>query len=143
VEAEAILSLDVSESEISNMKGIEKFIHLDTLYCQVNPLAGLDISNLASLKYLDCRGCGLHALDVSQCIELTDLHCGIKWWDLYNYLTSLDVSHNPALQKLDCSFNPLTSLGEVCVWTMPFPPEGLDLDITGSPNVYFTTDCSQ
>ena len=31
---------------------------------------------------------------------------------------------------------------EVCVWEMPFPPEGFELDSTGSPNVYFTTECS-
>ena len=25
---------------------------------------------------------------------------------------------------------------------MPFPPVGVTLDITGSPNIYFTTDCT-
>jgi hypothetical protein len=37
----------------------------------------------------------------------------------------------------------MPSLHEVCVWEMPFPPlEGLKLEKTGSPNVYFTTECS-
>ena len=35
-EAEVILSLDVSERGISEMKGIEAFINLDTLICNNN-----------------------------------------------------------------------------------------------------------
>jgi len=44
--------------------------------------------------------------------------------------------------NLNLSFMP--TLYEVCVWEMPFPPDDkVDLvDTTGSPNVYFTTDCS-
>jgi len=37
----------------------------------------------------------------------------------------------------------MPSLFKVCVWTTPFPPEGVDVDTTGSPNVYFTIDCSK
>jgi len=36
----------------------------------------------------------------------------------------------------------MPTLEEVCVWTMPFPPEGFKLCADGSPNTYFTTDCS-
>ena len=35
------------------------------------------------------------------------------------------------------------SLEKVCVWNMQFPPDGVEVDTTGSPNVYFTTDCSK
>jgi hypothetical protein len=87
-------------------------------------------------------------------------------------LQQLDVSKNPNLRWLDCSGNPITeldisininlgksgpdknwdpaiglygmpSLGQVCVWTMPFPPEGVTIDTTNSPNVYFTTECGK
>jgi len=34
-------------------------------------------------------------------------------------------------------------LEKVCVWTMPFPPEEIKVCTDGSPNVYFTTDCSK
>ena len=34
-------------------------------------------------------------------------------------------------------------LNKVCVWSTPFPPIGVEVDTTGSPNVYFTTDCSK
>ena len=78
-----------------------------------------------------------------------------------NQLTSLDVSNNTALGGLNLSNNQLISLdisnnidlrgvqlndmpsiNEVCVWEMPFPPDGVDVDVTNSPNVVFTTDCT-
>jgi len=39
----------------------------------------------------------------------------------------------------------MPSLYAVCVWTTPFPPKGSYISIMseGSPNVYFTTDCSK
>jgi hypothetical protein len=37
----------------------------------------------------------------------------------------------------------MPSLSKVCVWTMPFPPIGVMVDTTGSPNVYFTMDCNK
>jgi hypothetical protein len=37
----------------------------------------------------------------------------------------------------------MPTLEEVCVWTMPSPPEGFLLCADGSPNVYFTMDCSK
>jgi len=42
---------------------------------------------------------------------------------------------------LDISEMP--SLYEVCVWVVPFPPEGVLVNTTGSPNFYFTTECSK
>ena len=59
----------------------------------------------------------------------------------YNQLSTLDVSHNAALTLL--RLNEMPSLNKVCVWEMPFPPEGVEVDTTGSPNVHFTTDCSK
>jgi len=38
--------------------------------------------------------------------------------------------------------NDMPSINQVCVWVMPFPPDGVDVDTTNSPNVYFTTDCT-
>jgi hypothetical protein len=40
----------------------------------------------------------------------------------------------------------MPNLEEVCVWTLPFPgppPDNLNVNTTGSPNIYFTMDCSQ
>jgi len=36
----------------------------------------------------------------------------------------------------------MPSLNKVCVWEMPFPPAGVSVSTTDSPNIYFTTDCN-
>jgi N-acetylneuraminic acid mutarotase len=161
-EAEAILSLDVRESGISDMTGMEAFINLDSLICSENQIDSLDVSNNTALKLLDCSVNQLASLDVSENAALTSLLCS------NNQLTTLDVSKNIALEVLGCDGNQLTSLdisnnnligsGDfdytelnlaanpslkyVCVWTIPFPPAGVIIDTTGSPNVYFTTNCT-
>jgi len=38
--------------------------------------------------------------------------------------------------------NDMPFLYKVCVWEMPFPPVGVEVETTNSPNVYFTTDCN-
>jgi Leucine-rich repeat (LRR) protein len=126
--------------------------------CQSNQLTNLYISNNTKLAVLACSSNQLTGLDVSKNTLLTYLNCS------YNQLTSLDVSNNTLLTKLLCSFNQLTSLDisnnnsikelyisampslyKVCVWEMPFPPTDahyVHVDMTDSPNVYFTTDCT-
>jgi hypothetical protein len=37
----------------------------------------------------------------------------------------------------------MPSLNEVCVWVMPFPPDGVEVDMANSPNINFTTECSK
>ena len=76
----------------------------------------------------------LSTLDVSNNIALTFVLC------FSNQLTTLDVSVCTALETLN--LHDMPSLYEVCVWEMPFPPTGVEVDTTGSPNVYFTTDCN-
>jgi hypothetical protein len=111
-EAEEITYLDVSDKNISDLTGIEAFYNLDTLYCSQNQLTSLDISGNRALKVLNCDS---------------------------NQLTSLDVYNNTELEYLHISDMP--ALYDVCVWDWPFPPEGVEIDTTGSPNVYFTLDC--
>jgi len=107
--------------------------YLIELYCYENLLTNLDISNNTALTTLFCSNNLLTSLDVSSNIALTTLFCS------GNQFTDLDISNNSNLSFL--GLNDMTSLYEVCVWTIPFPPENLSLDITGSPNVYFTTEC--
>jgi hypothetical protein len=153
-EAEAIDTLNVSEGGISDMTGIEAFVNLETLICLINQLTSIDISNNTALKHLDCfansltslnvsnntalthLGCmrnELARLDVSNCTQLESLNC------VGNQLTSLNVSNNTALTEL--SISDIPTLIEVCVWEMAFPPVGVEVDTTGSPNVEFK-DCS-
>jgi len=129
---------------------------LKDLICDWNQLTSLDVSKNPALISLSCSGNDFTSLDVSNNTVLKSLICD------WNQLTSLDVSNNTALLYLWCDNNQLTtldlsnnmqiwflslrempSLQEVCVWTMPFPPESVDLNTEGSPNVNFTTECSK
>jgi len=129
---------------------------IQILYSSRNPLNHIDVSHLADLKSFNCSEINMTTLDVSNNDLLENLYCS------GNYLTDLELNNNPRLERLYCSNNDLTTLNisqntnlhtlkledmpsliEVCVWTMPFPPERLKLSRSGSPNVYFTTDCSK
>ena len=112
-EAEVIISLDVAHRSIADLTGIEAFVNLENLHCGSNQLTSLDVSNCTALQELWLRG---------------------------NQLTSLDVSNNTALNVI--RINQMPSLNKVCVWEMPFPPDGVHVDTTNSPNVYFTADCT-
>ena len=48
-EAAELTFLDVSSCSISDLKGIEAFINMDSLYCAYNQLTSLDVSNNTAL----------------------------------------------------------------------------------------------
>ena len=100
----ATTSLDVSDKNISNLKGIEHFTALTYLYCDYNQLTTLDISKNTALTYLSCYNNQLTVLDVSKNTALTYL------WCYNNQLTTLDISKNTALTDLSCTDNQLTVL---------------------------------
>ncbi len=157
----ALTSLDCGMNRLTSLD-VSKNTALVSLVCGLNELASLDVSMNTALTYLLCSDNQLTSLDVSANTILLHLNCS------NNLLTSLDVSKNIDLQNLECSNNQLTSLDishnthlfyatpghfpgeldlskmpsleEVCVWQLPFPPEGIVdlLDTTGSPNAYFT-----
>jgi hypothetical protein len=106
-----------------------------------NQLTSLRVSNNGVLVNLMCNNNQLTSLDVTSCTSLEILWCGL------NQLGSLDLSMNSAigsgdfvLHELDLSYMP--TLYKVCVWSMPFPPEGVTISTSGSPNLSFTEDCS-
>jgi hypothetical protein len=103
-EAEAKISLVIPPSGISELTGLEAFIHLESLSITLNPLEGLDVSGNLSLSYLECTSCELSRLDVSRNTSLETLICG------RNALEELDLSQNVALTKLVCNNNLFTSL---------------------------------
>ena len=86
------------------MTGIEAFINLIVLLCDLNSLTNLVISNNTALEYLFCSGNQLTSLDISNNAALIYLYC----YD--NQLTGLDVSNNTALTILGCWNNQLPSL---------------------------------
>lgn len=96
--------LDVSESSIKSLTGIEDFVALTILYCYVNQLTVLDISKNLALIRLNCSTNQLTNLDVSKNIALEDFVCA------ENQLTTLDISKNVVLTYLNCALNQLTYL---------------------------------
>ena len=103
-EIATITSINVNDKSISNLKGIEYFTALTTLYCLRNQLTVLDLSNNTALETLQCGNNQLIELDVSKNTALSYLWCS------NNQLTELDVSMNTALTSLFCHYNELTSL---------------------------------
>ena len=57
-----ITNLQIANSNISDLTGIEDFISLGYLYCEGNQLSTLDVSNL---HYLDTLLCGNNLLTAS------------------------------------------------------------------------------
>ncbi|GAG57221.1 unnamed protein product, partial [marine sediment metagenome] len=83
------------------------------LRCGYNQLTDLDLSNCDALTYLDCKSNQLSFLNVSNNKELTTIRLG-----------------------------DMPTLFGVCVWIMPFPPEGVNVNTIGSPNFYYTDECA-
>ena len=144
-EAESVTKLDLSaqdpEQVIHDLTGIEAFLYLDSLGCDNNNFTELNVSALTDLIYLGCRGTysdtsgcagNLQYLDLSANSMLTSLDCSC------NPLANLDLSVNASLS--DLTLRNMPSLSDVRVWTLPFPPGGVTVDTTGSPNLHFTID---
>jgi hypothetical protein len=113
---------------------VSKNTLLEWLSCWNNELTSLDISNNPVLIGLYIQRNQINTLDLSNNTNLNYLRCR------GNQFTNLDVSNNNSLKVL--SIDEMPTLFEVCVWELPFPPEGVEIDTTDSPNVCFETDCS-
>lgn len=131
-------------------------IELEVLECHLNQISEIDLTNNSALLELSAWNNQLSALDVSSCLLLKKLNFR------GNHICEIDLSNNIALEELDGCRNMIStihlccnhallqimlsemhSLTSVCVWTLPFPPEGVYLDISGDPGISFTDKCGQ
>lgn len=125
-EAATVVNLNLTNSNISDIVGLEAFVNLDSLDCSDNPLYNLDATVLPpNLKKLYCNN-AIVVLDVSSLLSLERLVCNsnssliaitlgnlpnLTYLDCYFcQITSLDVSGLPALKYLQCCQNQLTTL---------------------------------
>jgi Leucine-rich repeat (LRR) protein len=99
-----VIDLDLNFYGISDLTGIQDFLSLQFLFCAVNQLTTLDLSQNTQLTDLFCDNNQLTSLNVSQNTQLITLICDI------NQLTNLDLSQNTNLGHLSCANNQLTSL---------------------------------
>ena len=103
---EVVTSLDVSSKSISDLTGIEDFIALTYLDCEVNDLTSLDLSNNTLLEEIDCdANSSLTSLNFGNNTNLKTIICNNN-----SMLTTLDLSNNTGLESVQISSNGLTSL---------------------------------
>lgn len=103
-EVQSATYLDVSQSNISDMTGIEEFINITYLTCFGNQITTLNLSNLTNLQTLYCNYNQLTTLNISGLTNIQTLNCNS------NNLTSLDVSNMTNLNYLSCNTNQISSL---------------------------------
>ena len=143
-----LTSLDVSNSTA-----------LEDLFCSNNQLTSLDVSGCNELFYLSCSNNQLTSLDVSKNSGLEFLLCG------NNIFSNLDLSKNIRLGSSsrfssswtvcsELSLANMPSLTEVCVSESfnviygccvnraPDTEESVCASLGGSPNAYFSTECT-
>ncbi len=101
---QAETNLDVSNSNIADLTGIQDFTALTYLNCNTNALTSLDVSSNLKLESLQIQANQLTTLNVSKNTLLTSLSC------TNNKLTSLDVSTLVSLKRLYCDSNKLATL---------------------------------
>ncbi|MBR2593799.1 MAG: cell wall-binding repeat-containing protein, partial [Firmicutes bacterium] len=65
-----VTQMDVSNQNISDLRGIEYFTNLEELYCSSNQLTSLNVSGCTGLEELYCSSNQLTTLDVSKCTGL-------------------------------------------------------------------------
>ena len=125
-EAEAFTGmLDVSNSTIYDMTGIEYFTNMSSLNCSNNDLLTIDISANINLVRLDCSSNYLTELDATNLsyLMLLDVHSNsiisidlnsntflVRLYIQDNQLEDLELSIATELQILDCSNNNLVYL---------------------------------
>jgi hypothetical protein len=120
---------DLTDLDLSNNPGLE------VLNCGRNGLSELNLTNNQGLHTLICNNNLLEHLDLSTVNALnTMISCG-------NQLSYLDISKHTQLRKIGVDNMPM--LTEVCVWTLPFPPDGVMVLQDFSPNIQYTTECSR
>ncbi|WP_299557465.1 T9SS type A sorting domain-containing protein [Seonamhaeicola sp.] len=103
-DAEGVINLNVTNSSITDLSGIEAFVDLEMLDCDTNLLTALDLSSNTKLKIVDCQKNILTNLNVSANEALVSLSCQ------ENQLAGLNLSNNLILSDLSCQDNLLSNL---------------------------------
>lgn len=158
---EALLptALDVSNSGISDLTGIEYFTNLNHLECHDNLLLNLNLTGLSYLQVLDCSNNQLSTLNLTGVQNLAMLVCSNNLLTSLNgvasttavlrcnsnRLTSINANSLTNLSELDCSNNKITSLniaGAANLTTLLCASNLLTtLDVNGFTNLNML-DCS-
>ena len=96
--------ITLSKSEAQSLAGIEYFVALKYLTCELGELTSLDLSHNTMLSSLNCRENKLTYLNISNNPSLRYLDCE------NNLISNLDVNNKPLLEYIYCQNNHLTQL---------------------------------
>ena len=114
-----VYSLDVSNSNISSLQGLNNFINLIELRCNNNLLSILDVSSNVNLYYINCNNNLLTTIDTS---SINDLGFGISCAN--NLLTSLNlkgIGNNFDMSLTGLTYYNNPNLEYICIReSMPF-----------------------
>jgi Leucine-rich repeat (LRR) protein len=99
-----ITIINLSNSGIKDLTGIEAFTNLQTFICEGNYLTSLDFSSNKKLKTLQCAYNQLTSLIINSNTNLEYLSC------YKNKLSELDISSNLSLFLFHCGYNNLSKL---------------------------------
>ncbi len=97
-------TINVHESWIKDLTGIEAFVNIHTLYAAFNEIPALNLSKNKKLRNVDCSGNEITKLVLGKQTRLEVLMCAD------NKLDKIDLSGCSKLKTLVCSTNPMKSL---------------------------------
>lgn len=133
-EVSYIGQLELQNSNIANLTGIEFFTSLWGLNVSNNQLSSINLSNNNSLTFLNVSNNQLSSIDLSNNQYLERLFCE------NNQLSSLNISNNLDLKQLNCSNNQLTTLdisNNVNIWYLLISSnQYTELDLSYLSNLY-------
>lgn len=146
-----ITRLDISESNISDISGIENFLNLEELYCGKNKIKDVNIRNLINLKILSFFGNQyLSSIDLTQNLKLKSINfAGNKLSEIdlsknldleyieisSNNLLNLDISHNLKISSMNITGNPNLKCIKISMEQLP------KVDKSWESNAPFLTNC--
>lgn len=101
---DTVTSLNVGMKNISDLTGIEDFVSLEYLWCYLNNLTSIDVTNNTALIAFIPANNNITSLDLSNNLSLQVLRCQS------NNLSSLELSSQVLLDDLYAADNQLTCL---------------------------------
>lgn len=130
-EALQVSGLNLSNSNISSLVGIDSFTNLTSFSFNDNNISSANLSSLTLLTTIFCQNNILNQINLSYLSNLKVLYCK------NNFLQHIDVSQNPQLQSLVCSNNSnLQTINFNNGTVQSFPPtQGPTENWTGLPNL--------
>ncbi|MGH1383211.1 leucine-rich repeat domain-containing protein [Kordia sp.] len=99
-----ITAVDISNSNVADLTGIEDFTALRFLYAYGNQISSVDVTQNTALEVFEINGNNISTIDLTQNTALVDLQI----WS--NPITTIDLTQNVALEKANFQHCQLTAI---------------------------------